>query len=89
MKMALLPGELEDGEAEAIATVKKLGARFGYGNLIGHLRDAWSASLQARYGMSKETADLSAGYLCAWCRVDTRTGTKVGAGIWPGENRQK
>jgi hypothetical protein len=71
--MSLFPGE-----AEAIETVKRLGAQFGYGNLIHHLKDAWSESLQKQNAIfDKQTADRAAGHVCAWCKVDGRTGKKV------------
>jgi hypothetical protein len=63
------------GEAEAIETVKQLGAEHGYGNLISHLKDAWSEKLQAQ-GISKNGADTAAGHICAWCHMDRRTGEK-------------
>ncbi len=62
------------GEREAIKAVQDLGARYGYGNLIHALRDAWSAMLQQQYGMTPGDADMAAGHCCAWCAVDTRTG---------------
>lgn len=63
------------GEAEAIEIVKRLGAEYGYGNLISHLKDAWSESHQAQ-GISKQTADTAAGHICVWCGIDRRTGKK-------------
>jgi hypothetical protein len=82
--MTLRPGELEAGEAEAIRTVYELGAKYGYGNLIFRLRDAWSASLRIKYGISKEAADRDAGHVCPWCEIDSRTGKKA-APAAPGE----
>lgn len=67
------------GEAEAIAIVKALGSQYGYGNLISHLRDAWSTDLQEKYGMDKTMADRGAGHICAWCDIDSRTGQKAAA----------
>jgi hypothetical protein len=64
------------GEREAIATVKELGARHGYGNLIARLKDAWSEELQAR-GMDRQGADMAARHVCVWCLTDSRTGRKV------------
>jgi hypothetical protein len=61
------------GEQEAIETVKELGRKYGYGNLIHHLRDAWSEDLQG-HGISRDGADMAAGHICVWCKVDTRTG---------------
>lgn len=65
------------GEAKAIATVCKLGEQYGYGNLIYHLREAWSLMLQRKYGFFPEDGDLAAGHVCVWCRTDSRTGKKV------------
>jgi len=65
------------GELEAIETVKALGAQYGYGNLIMHLKTAWSEMLQEKHGMSKDAADAGGGLLCAWCNVDCRTGKKA------------
>ena len=66
------------GERDAIETVKRLGAQYGYGNLISHLKDAWSESLQGgKYEFSKESADLAAGHICVWCLTDGRTGKKI------------
>lgn len=64
------------GEENAVATVKALGAEYGYGNLIHHLKDAWSERLQ-KSGLPKKTADVAAGHICVWCYVDSRTGKKV------------
>lgn len=66
------------GEKEAIETVKRLGAQYGYGNLISHLKDAWSESLQGgSYNIGKTSADLAAGHICVWCLTDSRTGKKI------------
>ena len=34
------------GEPEAVAQVLAIGAKYGYGNLIAHLRRAWALSLK-------------------------------------------
>jgi hypothetical protein len=65
------------GEQDAIRTVRELGARYGYGNLISRLKDAWSEHLQATSGLSKKSGDLAAGHVCVWCNVDWRTGKKA------------
>jgi hypothetical protein len=62
------------GETDAIATAVHLGAIYGYGNLIYHLKDAWSAELQVKYGFDKPAADRAALHICPWCQVDSRTG---------------
>jgi|GEM_PF-3629795 len=64
------------GEDEAITTVKRMGAEYGYGNLISHLKDAWSESQQGQ-GVRKLVADTAAGHICVWCNTDTRTGRKA------------
>jgi hypothetical protein len=69
------------GEVKAISTVCRLGAEYGYGNLIHHLRNAWSAMLQRKYGFDAEAADMGAGHICVWCRTDSRTGKKVKKGV--------
>lgn len=38
------------GEIEAIQTVLALGAKYGYGNLIAHLRRAWALDLKSKHG---------------------------------------
>ena len=45
---------LFSGEKEAIQTVLALGAKYGYGNLIAHLRRAWALSLKNQYGGTYE-----------------------------------
>ena len=40
---------LFQGEKEAIQTVLALGAKYGYGNLIAHLRRAWALSLKSKF----------------------------------------
>ena len=45
---------LFSGEKEAIQTVLALGAKYGYGNLIAHLRRAWALSLKSKYGGTYE-----------------------------------
>ena len=65
------------GEQEAVATVKALGAQYGYGNLISHLKQAWSERMQSEWGFDKRAADYQGGLICAWCDTDTRTGKKV------------
>ena len=49
------------GEAEAIKTVVELGARYGYGNLIGHLQTAWARHLVKDLGFTEQSARLAAG----------------------------
>ena len=65
------------GEDEAIESVLVAGEKYGFGNMIHHLKNAWSASLQEKWTMSKKTSDAAAGHICAWCNVDSRTGKKV------------
>lgn len=64
------------GEKEDIEKVIQLGERWGYGNLIYHLRRAWSERLQ-KDGLPKDTADMAAQLVCVWCGTDSRTGRKV------------
>lgn len=64
------------GEPEAIETVIRLGMKYGYGNLISELMKHWSTRQQLE-GVSKSTADLAAGLVCAWCHTDHRTGKKT------------
>ena len=64
------------GEKEAIDRVLYAGAMFGYGNMISHLERAWSKKLQAD-GIDQYGADMAAGTICAWCKVDHRTGKKA------------
>jgi hypothetical protein len=67
------------GELDAIKVAKQIGAFYGYGNIIDHLKDAWSERLQ-QDGMSKDAADAGALHICPWCNVDWRTGKKVKRG---------
>jgi hypothetical protein len=48
------------GEAKAIAEVMRLGATYGYGNLIGHLQRAWKELLIAK-GLDPTTAAYHVG----------------------------
>ena len=61
------------GEEIAIEQVVRLGALYGYGNLIQQLQNAWSKSHQEQ-GFSVQTSDSAAGFICSWCHVDRRTG---------------
>lgn len=65
------------GEAEAIKLVKELGKVYGYGNMIFHLRNAWSQMLQDTHQFPADTADRAAGHICPWCDTDSRTGEKA------------
>ena len=65
------------GEAGAIATACALGEQYGYGNLIFHLRNAWSETLQREYPLDADASDRGAGHICPWCEVDSRTGKKA------------
>lgn len=65
------------GERQAIHEIKRLGAAYGYGNLIRHLKDAWSDMLVEKSGLDRETADQAAGHICVWCKVDHRTGKRA------------
>lgn len=70
-----LPSERED-----IDTVIAAARNFGYGNLISRLKDAWSKHLQKvdkTDKTDKVTADMAAGHICVWCKVDMHTGKKV------------
>ena len=49
------------GEAGAIATACALGEQYGYGNLIFHLRNAWSETLQREYPLDADASDRGAG----------------------------
>jgi len=44
------------GEKEAIKTVIALGEKYGYGNLISHLKRAWALHLAQDYGLDYEAA---------------------------------
>jgi hypothetical protein len=50
---------LMHGEKESIEKVLEYGQKYGYGNLIGWLKQAWVKLLMAD-GLSKETAELAA-----------------------------
>lgn len=65
------------GEEEAIKTVCDLGAKYGYGNLISHLKNTWSKHLQEKWKIDKQGADIAAGHICVWCYTDSRTGQKL------------
>ena len=70
------------GEREAIAAVVKAGEQFGYGNMIGHLQEAWSKMLKEKWGFDEEGGARGSGRICPWCNVDSATGKKV-------KNKQK
>ena len=44
------------GEQKAVAMVLKAGARYGYGNIIAHLKKAWAETLIKEYGLPVQTA---------------------------------
>lgn len=48
-------------EQHAIRTVVELGARWGFGNLITHLRTAWMERLMTVEGLPKTAAQDAAG----------------------------
>lgn len=48
--------KISTDEQAAIAQTLRFGRRFGYGNLISHLRTAWAESLMRDHGMDEETA---------------------------------
>lgn len=68
-----------DGETEDLEAAAQIGKKWGYGNVIHWLKDAWSQELQTdpRWKFDKATADMAAHHVCAWCKVDGRTGKKV------------
>ena len=49
------------GEQEAIDKCIAYAELYGYGNIIEHLRQAWSKMLRERFNQKKETADMAAG----------------------------
>lgn len=65
------------GEEEAIETVLRLGAVYGYGNMINRLQEAWQGKLQM--GMSEEAARLSSFDCLAWERKGRIEGLKEAA----------
>lgn len=50
---------LIEGERDAIAEVIEAGERYGYGNMIAHLKTAWVKHLMD-IGLSRESAILAA-----------------------------
>lgn len=48
-------------EQAAIRTVIDLGERYGFGNLIQHLRTAWIRHLMTEWGASESSARAAAG----------------------------
>ena len=50
------------GEKEAIDTVLRAGAQYGYGNMISHLREAWRDHLMSEWGFSLPDAMAGAWY---------------------------
>jgi len=65
------------GELDDLDKLKLIADKWGYGNAISFLKDAWSKKLQDGTGFTKETADMAAGHVCTWCSVDSRTGEKI------------
>lgn len=61
---------LKDTEEHAIEEVLRYGEKYGYGNLIEQLQDAWADSLQP--GLSKKAADTMAGIVCSECNTSSR-----------------
>lgn len=47
------------GEKEAIKKVLEYGERYGYGNLIAHLRKAWAEMLIRKCGIDKDAAIMA------------------------------
>jgi hypothetical protein len=61
------------GEKEAVLEVIKIAERYGYGNMIGHLKRMWAMKLMGA-GMSKELADSAAdasGYHTDYLGIDS------------------
>jgi len=73
----LRPGELFPGEASAASLVRELGRKYGYGRLIQILREAWSEELQNKWHMDTYGAAVGAGFICAWCQIDSRNGKRA------------
>jgi len=67
------------GEEEDLSRAVEIAERWGYGNLIDKLQTAWSKKLQSdpRWPHPEHLADMEAGHICVWCKVDRRTGKKV------------
>lgn len=53
--------EISKAEQRAICKVIELAEAHGYGNLMNHLATAWAKRLMDNYGMTEETARISAG----------------------------
>lgn len=64
------------GEQDDLDKAIAIGERWGFGNVIDVLKTAWSERLQDT-GLPKDAADAGAHHVCAWCRVDFRTGKKT------------
>lgn len=67
--------QLLPGEEDAIRAVQSLGKKYGYGNLISRLKEAWREDLIG-FGLGEPAADYGSQTVCAWCDVDSRTGNK-------------
>lgn len=60
------------GEDRAIAQVLVYGDRYGYGNLISRLQEAWEERL-LKSGLNKEAAKLGSWQLDAWSEMVKRS----------------
>lgn len=74
--MKWLPGEKRDVER-----VITLADKWGYGNLISRLQEAWSDKQVSEESMPRHIADRSSGIVCVWCGTDSRTGQGTGGEI--------
>jgi len=57
-------------EGEAIQQVLRYGEKYGYGNLIEKLQDAWARSVSP--GLSENAANVMAGIVCSNCNTNVR-----------------
>lgn len=60
----------------AVLQIRAYGHRYGFGRMIQVLQQEWSRYLQEGQHFDSQAANAAAGFICAWCHIDKRTGKK-------------
>jgi hypothetical protein len=53
--------QISQKEKDAVNTVTALGSQYGYGNMISHLKSAWTSMLMKNHNMTEEQASQASG----------------------------